>query len=70
MKAAASGPCRLAVPTKMAKAVLRATECAATRMAVVKENTVPMLANVRSTPDVSPSRSGGDAFITAELLAE
>ena len=69
MNAAASEPCRDAVPTKIANARFREMDRDATRIATENENTIPMLANVRSIPDAMPYMSGGAAFITAELLA-
>ena len=41
----------------------------ASTMAIEKEKTMPTLAKVRSIPDEIPKSWGGDAFITAEVLA-
>jgi hypothetical protein len=69
VNAAASGPCSDVEPTKIANARFLEIDRDATRMATANENTMPMLANVRSIPDAMPNMSGGAAFITAELLA-
>ena len=69
VNAVASEPCSEVDPTKIANARLREIERDATRIATANENTMPMLANVRSIPDAMPNMSGGAAFITAELLA-
>jgi hypothetical protein len=69
VKAAASGPCSDVEPTKIANARSREIDRDATRMATANENTMPMLANVRSIPDAIPNMSGGAAFMIAELLA-
>ena len=69
MKAAARLPCRLVVPTKIAKA--RCLEMAREEMRIATENekTMPTLANVRNIPEEIPNTAGGDAFMTAELFA-
>jgi len=69
VNASAIRPCSEVLPTKMAKARLREIDREAMRIATAKENTMPMLANVRSMPEAMPNDSGGAAFITAELLA-
>ena len=69
VKAEARWPWRLVVPTKMAKATCLEIEREATRIATEKEKTIPTLAKVLSIPEEIPNTSGGDAFITAELLA-
>jgi len=43
--------------------------CEASTMAIEKEKTMPTLAKVRNIPDEMPKSWGGDAFITAEVLA-
>ena len=53
----------------MAKARCLEIEREATRIATENEKTIPMLAKVRSIPEEIPKTSGGEAFITAELLA-
>ena len=69
MNATASGPCSDVEPTKIANARFLEIDRDATRMATANENTMPMLANVRSIPDAMPNMSGGAAFMIAELLA-
>ena len=70
MNAAASWPCRLVVPTKMAKARCLEIEREATRIAIENEKTMPMLAKVRSIPEAMPKTSGGEAFIRAGVGGE
>jgi hypothetical protein len=53
----------------MAKARPREIDREAIRIATANENTMPMLANVRSMPDAMPNASGGAAFMIAELFA-
>jgi hypothetical protein len=69
VKAAARRPCRVVVPTKMAKARCLEIEREAMRIATENEKTIPMLAKVRSIPEEIPNTSGGEAFITAAELA-
>jgi hypothetical protein len=69
VNAVASGPCSDVEPTKIANARPREIDRDATRMATANENTMPMLANVRSIPEAMPNMSGGAAFMIAELLA-
>ncbi len=57
------------MPTKIANARLREIEREAVRIATAKEKTIPTLAKVRSMPEEIPSAVGGEAFMTAELLA-
>ena len=47
----------------------REIERAATSTATENENTIPMLANVRSIPEAIPKSLPGATFITAELFA-
>ena len=55
MNAAASAPCSAVLPTKMAKARPREIDREAMRIATANENTMPMLANVRSMPEAMPN---------------
>lgn len=69
MNAVACAPCSDVEPTKIANASPREIDRDATRIATANENTMPMLAKVRSIPDAIPNMSGGAAFMIAELLA-
>jgi hypothetical protein len=69
VNAVACAPCSDVEPTKIANASPREIDRDATRIATANENTMPMLAKVRSIPDAIPNMSGGAAFMIAELLA-
>ena len=69
MKAVARWPWMLRVPTKMAKARRLEIDRDAIRIATAKEKTIPTLAKVRSIPEAIPNTWGGEAFMTAAVLA-